>query len=101
MAKFWKIRMKENFWAAMELKRVLTQLKNVSSEDISDCLRRSNLKIYEETKVNSNIFIRITLPFAFVAMIIMFCLLPINFMLTGSWRYKINWLSNWFTSLGF
>jgi hypothetical protein len=59
------------------------------------------LMIYRESKVKTPIWIRLTLPIALVVMLTLFLLMPVNYMITGHWGYKIEPLTNWLRSLGF
>jgi hypothetical protein len=101
MAYFWKIKVRDYYWTAIELKKSLPQLKGVPVDDIVDNLRGSRLGIVSEDSVPKPFWVRLTLPFGIVLILILLICLPIKFMITGTWRYKYVWVSNWLTSLGF
>lgn len=101
MATFWRLKRKDFYFTAIELKRIFPELRNSYTETIEGYLKTSNLEWYYKEKVKSPIWIRLTLPLAFVAMIVLFVLMPINYIVTGHWGYKYEPLTNWFRSLGF
>jgi len=82
---------------------VFPELKNLSQEELCDRFRKLNLSFYQEEQKPIPVGIRFTMPFALLTILLMFILLPINFLITGSWGYSLdnkkNLLLNWFRSL--
>lgn len=81
------------------------ELRNLTQEEISDRFCELGIDFYTSEQKMVNVWVRLTLPFAAVAIVIMFLTLPIKFMLSGSWGYSFKskgllWLYNWFSSLG-
>lgn len=101
MAKFWEIKKKDYHWTAMELKKLLPELKNSDLDLITHRLRGSGLGIVRERSIPRPAWVRITLPFGIIVMLLLLITSPIKFMLTGTWGYQWQWLTNWFRSLGF
>lgn len=101
MSSFWEIKTRDYYWAGRELKKYIPELKNVDSVDIASNLRGSDLTILSEISVKRPAWIRFTLPFAFIFLVILLVSLPFKFMFIGNWRYQINWITNWFRAVGF
>lgn len=78
------------------------ELRNVSTEDLCDRWIDLGIDYYTQKSTPVNPWIRLTLPFALVLMILMFFALPIVFLFTGEWGYSHSENSrifNWFKSL--
>ena len=71
-------------------KKVFPELKNVSSEEMADRFIELGLDYFTEEKTPVSVWIRLTLPFAVLAMLLMLIGLPITFLITGSWGYSLN-----------
>ncbi len=85
-----------------EFRRKFPELKNVSHEELCDRFSELGMDFYTKEKTKVNKYIRITLPFALILWVIMFILLPINYMIFGRWGYSLgekNYILNWFKSL--
>lgn len=86
-----------------KFKETFPELNKVSSEEMCDRWIELGIDFYTEERVNVPIWIRLTLPFALVTMLIMFILLPINFIITGGWGYDLRKnntaILNWFRAL--
>lgn len=100
MKTFWRLRKKDQYFTALELKKVIPQLKSCDVETIEDHLRDLDMEFYQTEKIKSPIWIRLTLPLAFIIMIVLYILMPINYIITGHWGYKYESLTNWLRSLG-
>lgn len=100
MSMYWNLRRLDYNSAVYELKSRLPQLKNEDSDILADKLRGSGLMFYKRNQTKTPLFVRFTLPFAIVTLVLMLITLPINFLFTGEWGYKVNWIKNWFNSLG-
>ena len=101
MSKFWEIKKLDTYSTAIELKHHLPMLEKYSTDDIVDHLRGSGLHLIKEQKTETKIWVRFTLPIAFVVFLIMLLSLPIRFMFTGSWYYDNQKIANWFRAVGF
>ena len=98
---FWRLRKQDYYMAAMELKKRIPELKNVDSETITSQLRGSNLQFYKQESIPTPIWVRFTIPFGLIVMLILFLMMPVNYIIVGKWGYKWQWLTNWFRALGF
>ena len=101
MSNFWEIKKRDYSWTAMELKNRLPQLMNVTTDEIVDSLRGSGLGIVSVQSVAKPFWVRLSLPFGLIVILLLIITLPIKFMATGTWNYNCQWLSNWFKALGF
>ena len=101
MAKFWKINKRDYYWTALELKNIIPELRKCDTDHIVSYLRKSGIHLVEEKLVKTPIWIRFTLPFALITLLLLLCTLPIKFMISGSWGYQNEKLSNWFKAVGF
>jgi hypothetical protein len=98
---FWRLRQHSNIVFAEKLREVLPELKKSSLTDISKHLYNSDLELYASEKCKTRLIVRLTLPLAFIAIVLFFLFIPINYMVTGHWGYRIKFISNWFRELGF
>jgi len=83
-------------------KKVFPELKNVSGEEMADRFIELGLDYFTEEQDKVKIWVRLTLPFALIVMLIMLVGLPITFLITGRWGYNLsdeNFLLNWFRML--
>lgn len=83
-------------------KETFPELKNVSSEDLCDRWVKLKIDFYMEIQKPVKLWIRLTLPFAFLAFILMLVGLPFCFLITGKWYYpetKKMIVRNWFRAL--
>ena len=101
MSFYWKQRRLDYNSVAFELQNRIPELKKCNYDDIADHLRGSNLEFYKREKVETSLFIRFTLPFALIFMLILLIGMPINYIISGKWGYRVEWINNWFKSLGF
>lgn len=101
MSLYFRLRRKDVSNVAILLKQSFPELKNCYTEDIEEVLRKTGISFYYKENKKVKVYMRLTLPFALVAMIILAILSPINFIINGRWGYKITWVRNWFISLGF
>ena len=101
MGYFWRLRKNDYYFTAIDLKKAIPELKNCDAEQIESHLRGTNLMFYKAEKVSTSLAVRLTLPFAFILMVILFACSPINYIISGHWGYNWLWLSNWLKQLGF
>ena len=83
--------------------KIFPELSRISNEELCDRLIKLNLDFYYEEKTPVNVWMRLTLPFAIIVMLLMLFAIPITFMITGKWGYSLgkkNRLLNWFKLLG-
>lgn len=81
---------------------VFSELKHLSSEQMCDRWIDLGFEFYNEERTPVNPWMRLTLPFAFILLILMFICLPLLFLITGKWSYPItekNIIRNWLRSL--
>jgi len=84
------------------LKEVFPELSKLNNEQLCDRFIELGLDFYTEDKVAVKWWIRLTLPLAAIAMLTMMIILPITFIVTGTWGYSLTTKSrtlNWFKAL--
>ena len=82
--------------------KVFPELSKVNNEELADRFIELGLDFYTEEKTPVPIWVRFTMPFALIVMLLMIIWLPINFFITGKWGYSLgdkNILLNWFRSV--
>ena len=83
------------------LKRRIDNIRRDEYELIFDEILSSGKYEFTERQISKGTpLIRLTLPFAFITMIIMLIFLPVNYIIFGRWNYDITWIRNWFSRLG-
>lgn len=86
-----------------KFKETFPELSKLSREELCDRFIDMEMDFFYEIPTPVNIWVRLTLPIAILIIILMFLYLPINFLVTGVWGYKISKsnprLLNWFRSL--
>ena len=85
-----------------KFRETFPELKNVSSEEMRDRWISLGIDFYTEKKTPVKTWLRFTLPFAIILMLLMLIGLPIAFLITGKWFYphtKKDRILNWFRSL--
>lgn len=85
-----------------KLKKVFPELSKIDGEEMVDRFIELGLDFYTEEKTPVPLWLRLTMPFALLTMILMFIGIPINFLIRGQWGYSLgekNRLLNWFRSL--
>lgn len=83
-------------------KKVFPELSKIDSEEMADRFIELGLDFYTEEKTPVPLWLRFTMPFAFLVMLLMFVGFPINYLCTGQWGYslgKSNRLMNWFRAV--
>ena len=82
--------------------KVFPELSQINSEELADRFIELGLEFYSEEKKPVPVWMRLTLPFALLLMIIMIIGTPIAFIFTGEWGYALgneNRILNWFRAL--
>lgn len=92
-----------NYSHIPKFQETFPELGKISYDEM--CFRWNSLKIdfYTEEKTESKWWVRLTLPLAFILIILMYIGLPFIFVFTGKWSYSLGDKSrvlNWFRSLG-
>jgi len=85
-----------------KFREIFPELNKVSSEEMRNRWIKLGVDFYTEEETPVKNWIRFTLPFAIVLMILMFVGLPFVFLITGEWFYPLgenNRILNWFKSL--
>lgn len=85
-----------------KFKETFPELNEVSSEEMCDRWISLGIDFYTEEKAPVNFWMRLTLPFALIVLLLMIVGLPITFFITGNWGYTLgdkNSLLNWFRAL--
>lgn len=84
-----------------KLKDVFPELRNLSYDELGDRWKQLGVNLYSEKITPVNKLVRLTMPFAIILIILMFIFIPFNFLITGTWTYKISKgiIYNWFKSL--
>lgn len=78
------------------------ELSKIGSEEMADRFRNLNVHFYSEVKEPVKGYLRLTLPFALIMIILMYIGLPIWFVISGTWGYTMGRKSkilNWFNAL--
>ena len=85
-----------------QFKNTFPELQKLSSEELANRFIELKMDFYYEEKTPVSSWIRLTLPFALITMLLMIVGLPIVFCITGKWGYSLgnkNRLLNWFRAL--
>jgi hypothetical protein len=85
-----------------KFRETFPELNKIDYEEMCRRFQDLGIDFYTEEKVEVKKWIRLTLPFAVILMILMFVGLPFAFILTGKWSYGIaskSRIYNWFRSL--
>lgn len=78
------------------------ELNMVDREDLAERFMDMGVDFYTEEETKVPFIVRLTMPFAFLTMLLMFIFIPINYLIKGRWGYslgKTNKLYNWFKSV--
>lgn len=78
------------------------ELNKVSDEEMCDRWIKLGVDFYHEELRPVKTWVRLTLPFAIILIILMLICLPILFLATGGWKYPLgnkNVVLNWFRVL--
>jgi len=85
-----------------KFREIFPELNKVPSEEMCDRWQELGVDFFTEKKTPVNVWMRLTLPFAIVLMLLMLIALPFAFIVTGKWGYPLgekNRILNWFRSL--
>lgn len=91
-------------WASYipRFKETFPELNNVGTEEMCNRFRELDLEFYCEKVTPVKFWVRFTMPFGLLLIILMLVGMPLCFLITGSWRYPLgdkNVILNWFRSL--
>lgn len=84
------------------LYKVFPELSKVGCEDMAQRFIELGLDFYTEKRTPVSFWTRLTMPFAFIVMLLMLIGIPINFLISGNWGYSLtdrNFLHNWFRAV--
>jgi hypothetical protein len=98
--KTWRLKKKDYYDFALDLKSKLDELKRTDTDNIVNVIRSMGVTIYKNEKVETSLWIRFTIILFPIAFIVLFALLPINYIISGKWGYNIKWLKDWVDALG-
>jgi len=85
-----------------KFEEVFPELNGIDREEMAARFIELGMDFYTEEETPVKWWIRLTLPLAFILLVIMCILLPVNFIITGNWGYKFrfkNRILNWFLML--
>lgn len=85
-----------------KFRKTFPELNKLSSEEMCNRWVSLGIDFYTEESVVVNKWIRLTLPFALILMLLMLLSLPFVFILTGKWSYDTgdnSRIINWFRAL--
>ena len=101
MKMFWNLKRMDYYIAACSIKDAIPELKKVDVDHICDHLRGTDMEFYYSEKKKTPFYIRLTMPFAIIAAVLMLLFMPVKYIITGTWGYQWQWLINWFRAVGF
>jgi len=84
--------------------KIFPELKDLSREELYRRFSQSNIKFFMVHNKKVPSLLRLTMPLAIILILIMFIMMPINYFVTGSFRYdtdKYIKVWNWFEAIGF
>ena len=84
--------------------KIFPELKDLSREELYRRFSQSNIKFFMVHNKKVPSLLRLTMPLAIILILIMFIMMPINYFVSGSFRYDTDryikiW--NWFEAIGF
>jgi hypothetical protein len=85
--------------AALLLKETIPHLDDMPLEMLEYYLSDTGLIFYERKAVVKPLLFRLSIIPALVLWLVLFVLLPFNFIVTGVWGYEIAWIREWFRAL--
>ena len=92
-----------NSWRYIpNFRETFPELNKLTSDELEQRFHKLGVDFYTEEKVEVSGWIRLTLPFALMLMLLMFIGLPLVFILTGKWSYgngNESRILNWFRAL--
>lgn len=86
---------------AFDLKYKIPELRNVELDYIKHYLLQLRIEVYKSDLKTIPWYMRLTMPFALLMIVLLFIFSPFHFLITGRWSYDILWLQNWLSSLRF
>ena len=78
------------------------ELQSVTKKELCDRCVSLGIELYSTEETPAPIWLRFSLPFALITYAVMFCGLPVLFMIKGRWGYDLsndNFIYNWFESI--
>ncbi len=94
-------------WGHLEhiphFRETFPELNGVGSDELCQRFYKLGVEFFHEIETVVPLWLRFTLPFAILTMLLMLLLLPIRFLIYGNWGYEFsdnNFFLNWFRALG-
>lgn len=85
-----------------KFKETFPELNKVSSEEMCDRWIDLGVDFYTEKKEPVPFWVRLTMPFGLIMIIVLLLGLPIKFIIDGSWSWSLNnknYIYNWLKAL--
>jgi len=101
MSQYWRLKKQADYQVAKSLRKTIPALQHETTEWICDRLAESDFVVYKKKLVKTPVYIRLSIIPALVVMAILFIFMPVNYIISGHWGYKWQWLENWLSALGF
>lgn len=99
MESIWKQK-EPSFIVADTFKYSIPLLNNIDIDELDKIISKLPYDFYKKDEaIKVNIWLRLTLPFVLVVMILLIVFMPIKFIFTGRWRYAPNIFIKWFKLL--
>lgn len=83
--------------------KIFPELKDLSRDELYRRFSQSNVRFFMVHKKKVPALLRLTMPLAIILILIMIIMMPINYFVTGSFRYNTDRyikLWNWFEAIG-
>lgn len=91
-------------WIESSVPELTSYQKQRIRSDYDEIIRFAPFEFYKKKKKTGNsIFTRLSILPLLILLLILFLLLPINFVVSGRWGYdpdKVKWLNNWMHNVG-
>lgn len=78
------------------------ELRHLRSDEMCDRFQKLGIEFYTEKQEKVRVLTRLSMPIAIVVMVLMFMFMPINYLITGRWSYRLgkkNKVLNWFRAV--
>jgi hypothetical protein len=85
-----------------KFRETFPELNKLTTDELCDRWISLGIEFYTEEKTEVKGWIRLTLPFAFIVLVLMIIGLPLVFVITGKWSYgngDKSRILNWFRAL--
>ena len=82
---------------------IFPELKDISKEELYRRFADANIEFFVTKREPVSFLMRLTFPLALIVMLLMIIFMPINYLITGDFKYdedKFPQLWNWFEKIG-